>query len=61
MITRYDVITKLVSKWARGINEQLQKSSGADVLSSRKKNQKNLRQEGQGEGEVERVCHADEI
>ena len=35
--------------------------SVADVLSSRKKNQKNLRQEGQGEGEVERVCHADEI
>ena len=28
---------KLVPKCARGINEQLQKTSGADVLSSRKK------------------------
>ena len=28
---------KLVSKCARGINEQLQKTSGPDVLSSRKK------------------------
>ena len=36
-------ITKLVSKCTRGINEQLLKTSGADVLSSRKKNQKNLR------------------
>ena len=33
---------KLVSKWARGINEQLLKASGADVWSSRKKIQKNL-------------------
>ena len=31
-------ITKLVSKSARGMNEQLLKTSGADVLSSRKKN-----------------------
>ena len=30
-------ITKLVSKCARGINEQLLKTSGADVLSSMKK------------------------
>ena len=31
------IITELVSKWARGINEQLLKTSGADVLSSREK------------------------
>ena len=36
-------ITKLVSKCAGGINEQLLKTSGFDVLSSRKKNSKNLR------------------
>ena len=44
------VITKLASKCARGINEQLLKTSGADVLSSmkkEKKNQKNLREDGQ--------------
>ena len=35
-------ITKLVSKWAGGINERLLKTSGFDVLSSRKKLQ-NLR------------------
>ena len=29
-------ITELVLKWARGINEQLLKTPGADVLSSRK-------------------------
>ena len=43
------VITKLASKCARGINEQLLKTSGADVLSSmkkEKKNQKNLREGG---------------
>ena len=36
-------ITKLVSKCVRGINEQLLKTSGADVFQSRKKTQKNLR------------------
>ena len=35
-------ITKLVSKCAWGINEQLLKTSGFDVLSSRKKLQKTL-------------------
>ena len=30
-------ISKLVSKWARGINKQLLKTSVADVLSSKKK------------------------
>ena len=35
-------ITKLVSKCAGGINEQLLKTSGFDVLSSRKKLQKTL-------------------
>ena len=34
------VITKLASKCARGINEQLLKTSGADVLSSMKKEKK---------------------
>ena len=34
-------ITKLASKCARGINEQLLKTSGADVLSSMKKEKKN--------------------
>ena len=33
-------ITKLASKCARGINEQLLKTSGADVLSSVKKEKK---------------------
>ena len=34
---------ELDSKWARGMNEQLLKTSGADVLSSgKKKTQKNL-------------------
>ena len=33
-------ITKLASKCARGINEQLLKTSGADVLSSMKKEKK---------------------
>ena len=33
-------ITKLPSKCARGINEQLLKTSGADVLSSMKKEKK---------------------
>ena len=33
-------ITKLASKCARGINEQVLKTSGADVLSSMKKEKK---------------------
>ena len=36
-------ITKLASKCARGINEQLLKTSGADVLSSVKKEKKKNR------------------
>ena len=36
-------ITKLVSKCVGGINEQVLKTSGFDVLSSRKKTPKNLR------------------
>ena len=36
----YKIITKLVSKGAGGINEQLLKTSGFDVLSSRKRIQK---------------------
>ena len=36
--------TELVSKFARGMKEQLLKTSGADVLSSGKKTQKNLRE-----------------
>ena len=35
-------ITKPVSKCARGINEQLQKTAEADVLSSKKKMRKTL-------------------
>ena len=35
-------ITELVSKCARGMNEQVLKTSRADVLSSRKKAQKNV-------------------
>ena len=30
-------IMELFSKWAQGINEQLLKTSGADILSSRNK------------------------
>ena len=41
-------ITKLVSKSARGMNEQLLKTSGADVLSSRETTEKNLMWEGGG-------------
>ena len=42
-------ITELVSKRAQGLNEQVPKTSGADVLSSRKKNsKKNLRGGGGG-------------
>ena len=37
-------------KFTRGENEQLQKTSGADVLSSRKQNQKSLMMEGGGGG-----------
>ena len=37
-------ITELVSKFARRINEQLLKTSGAGVSSSRKKTPKNLRE-----------------
>ena len=36
-------ITELVSKSAQGMNEQLLKTSGADVLSSRKNLRKTLR------------------
>ena len=36
-------ITELVSKSAQGMNEQLLKTSGADVLSFRKKRTKTLR------------------
>ena len=36
-------ITELVSKSAQGMNEQLLKTSGADVLSYRKKRTKTLR------------------
>ena len=43
--------TKLVSKCAGGINEQLLKTSGFDVLSSRKKLQKTL---GGGGGRIPR-------
>ena len=56
----YDVISRNHSNWpslklfrnaregkcTRGINEPLQQTSGAHVLSSRKKNQKNLREGG---------------
>ena len=42
------VITKLASKFARGINEQLVKTSGADVLSSMKKEKKNQKNLGEG-------------
>ena len=41
-------ITKLASKCARGINEQLIKTSGADVLSSMKKEKKNQKNLGDG-------------
>ena len=41
-------ITKLVSKSARGMNEQLLKTSGADVLSSRETTEENLMWEGGG-------------
>ena len=37
-------VTELVSKFALRMNEQLLKTSGAGVLSSRKKTQKNLRE-----------------
>jgi len=37
-LLKYMDITKLVSKCVRGMNEQLLKTSGADVLSSRGKN-----------------------
>ena len=36
------IITELVSKSAQGINEQLMKTSGSDVLFSRKKLRKTL-------------------
>ena len=39
-------ITKLVSKRARGMNKQLPKTSGTDVLSSKKKLRKILWREG---------------
>ena len=37
LVTIASAITELVSKSAQGMNEQLLKTSGADVLSSRKK------------------------
>ena len=47
LVTIATTITKLVAKYARGMNEQLLKTSGADVLSSRKKLRKTL-WEGRG-------------
>ena len=41
-------ITKLVSKCSGGINEELLKTAGADVLSSRTKTQKKKTSEGAG-------------
>ena len=42
LVTIATTITKLASKSARGMNEQLLKTSRADVLSSRKKLRKTL-------------------
>ena len=53
----YDIISRIYSNWpslnlsqnaCEGKNEKLLKTSGADVLSSRKKTKKNLREIGGG-------------